>query len=138
MPGIQEFRKQEEAAALTANPEQAEIKGPTIKEILANDAQSKLFGLYLEGEGQEGMELGLKLKSGELGREEFATLREKRKGFLEIMERSKNTLEVLNPETLKEIIAASPDLKDLAEVGGPEAMRNAIARYLPKMAILDR
>lgn len=138
MAGVEMFGKKDKEARLgqISPGRQREIEGPTIKEILAD--QSELFGLYLEKEGEGGVELGRKLKSGELGREEFAALNRKRVGFLELMQRSENVGEVLDTAALEEMIEASPDLKELATVNGPDGMHNAMERYLKHMAILDR
>jgi hypothetical protein len=111
-------------------------KGPTLKEILANKEQSDLFGEYLKEE-RDGA-LAEKLISGNLDREDYRELGEKRKEFLEIMERSKNISDSLDTALISKLAEASPELKQVGEIYGPEAMRNAMKRHLPRIAITDR
>lgn len=134
---IEKWRERDKKEDLAVTGEE-EVKGPTIKEILANKEQSELFGEYLGEEGEDDLGQKLKLAPSELNREDFAALGERRKEFLGIIERSKNTLKLLDAKTIEEMVGESPELKNLSESGGPEVMRAALARYLPKLAILDR
>ncbi len=138
MPNLFEKYAQDvkDASAAEHPNREKEIEGPTVKEILADKGKSDLFGEYLLNEGDK--ELGEKLLTGEPDRGDIDVLSKKRKGFLEILQRAENASELLDSDSLKEIIESSPDLKKLAEVGGSESIRAALKNNLPKMAITDR
>lgn len=129
------FRQDEKKARQPAETA-GEIKGPSVKEILADKKQSDLFGEYLKQEGDE--ELGEKILAGKLRREEYDALSGRRKGFLEIIERSTNVLAAVDRKSLQEMAAASPDLKKVADVHGTEGIEKALRSQLPRMAIMDR
>lgn len=130
----------EKRAATGSRPEENEpqrgAKGPTLKEILADKEQEDLFKGYLESEGDE--ELGAKLIDGDLKAADFATLEEKRKGFLEIIERSKSLLKSMDTATLTKIVEASPELQTIAGAVGREGIRAALEKNLPSVAISER
>jgi hypothetical protein len=136
---IEKFAKQEKEARRTLGGEpleREEIKGPSLKQILANNEQADLFGEYLNEEGDE--ELSRKLFTGELGRDEMIVLTEKRKGFLEILERSKNISEALDARTIQELGGSFPEVQQVIDLVGPEGIRNALKRHLPRIAITSR
>jgi hypothetical protein len=112
------------------------IEGPTLKEILTNKEQQDLFGEYLGAEGAEG--LGIKLAEKTLDSSDFAALEEKRKGFLEILGRSKSIMESLDSRTLTKLVESSPDLQTIAGAVGNDGIRNALSKHLPILAITER
>jgi hypothetical protein len=133
--------KQKEAQAAENPTAEREVKGATLREIMANKGQNDLFGTYLREEGEEELALKLakvKLDQGSLDPEDFEKLNGRRLGFLEIMEWSKNMAEVLDLDSLNRLIEASPELKMLRDLTDPERIRDAILRQLPEIAILDR
>lgn len=115
-----------------------EIEGPTLKEILANKEQQDLFGEYLETEGVK--DLGSKLAGPrlEVDSNDFAALEEKRKGFLEILDRSKSITESLDANTLTKLVASSPELQTIAGMVGRDGIKAALSKHLPRAAITER
>jgi hypothetical protein len=121
-----------------AESEEPERKteGPTTKEILANKDLQDLFADYLETE--DAKDLGVKLGEGTLEGEDFAELEEKRKGFLEILDRSKSIMESLDSRTIEKLVASSPDLQTIAGAVGKEGIRTALSKHMPRVAIKER
>lgn len=130
-----EWQNEEKAKTPDAT-EPKELKGPTIKEILANPEQSALFGIYLKSEG--GQELAIKIHEGDLSAADFAALAEKRQEYLSILERSKTIVNALDARTLAQFAASSPELKTIMAAVGPEGIKGAFAKHLPEIAITDR
>ena len=126
----------EENAKIPGNAEPNELKGPTVKEILAHPEQSALFGTYLESEGDQ--ELAKKIHEGDLTAADFAALAEKRQEYLSILERSKKIVNALDARTLAQFAASSPELKTIMASVGPEGIKGAFAKHLPEIAITDR
>ena len=126
----------EEKAKTPGTPEPKELKGPTVKEILASPEQSALFGTYLESEG--GQELAAKIHKGDLNAADFAALAEKRQEYLSILERSKTIVNSLDAQTLAQFAESSPELKTIMAAVGPDGIKGAFAKHLPKIAITDR
>jgi hypothetical protein len=134
MAFIEKLRqKQGETAA--AKAKEQEPQGPTLKEILANGEQSRLFGMYLEEQKESG--LAQKMMEGELSGDDLDALGERRKEFLEVTERVKEFREQLDAESVAEVVEASPDLQKIAELVGQEGIRDAVLKRLSELAIRE-
>jgi hypothetical protein len=137
MPIFEKFRKaeQEEKAKAAQGAEEKKIEGPTIKQILADKEQSRLFGMHLEEQGNH--ELGEKIISGQLSPEEVSELSAERQNFLATMESVKAMRERLSSKNIEEIVASSPELQKIAASVGPQGIREAVLRDLERLAIED-
>ncbi len=137
MPIFEKFRKAEredkEKAAQDAG--EKKIEGPTIKQILADKEQSRLFGLHLEEQGNH--ELGEKIMSGQLSPEEVGELSGERQNFLATMESVKTMRERLSSKNIEEIVASFPEFKRIADSVGPQGVREVILCDLERLAIQD-
>jgi hypothetical protein len=129
-------KRQEEAKQAGTGPEMKHKE--TLKQILANEKQSALFAEYLRTEGKEDLAETVASGNFDVSGDDENRLTEERRTFLEIIERSDNVIESLSDQSLKDFIAASPELTKVAERNGPEGIRNVIKSQLPKMAITDR
>lgn len=132
---IQQQNARQEGQVENDEPKR-KAEGPTTKEILANKELEGLFADYLEAEGAE--DLGAKLGESNLEGEDFVALEEKRKGFLEILDRSKSIMESLDPKTIEKLVASSPDLQAIAGAVGQEGIRTALSKHMPRVAIKER
>ena len=134
---FEKFRKaeQEDKAKTSEAAEGKKIEGPTVKQILADKEQSRLFGMHLEEQGNH--ELGEKIISGQLSPEEVAELSDEREAFLTTMESVKTIRERLSSKNIEEIVASSPELKKLADSVGAQGVREAVLRDLERLAIQD-
>ncbi len=138
MGSIEDIRKQQQAARREQNPTAKKPdEGPTIKEILASKEKSELFGFYLDQDNET--DLGIRLKRGDtFDEEELKDLERRRADFVNALDQAKNVGEALDSIPMDEIVALSPGLKKFQAIGGPDAIRNAIIRSLPRVAITDR
>ena len=127
--------KEREKERDSGKREEAEVAGPSLKEILANKEDSILFGLYLQDKGEE--ILGSKLGVGDLERWDYEALAIHRNGFLEVMERSKNISETLTSPMIEKLALLSPELKVIRDVSGTDSIQNALARHVRRLAITD-
>jgi hypothetical protein len=131
-----EVKARKEAAEAAAGPKNSHQE--TLKQILANEKQSALFVEYLNAEYRGDLaEIVASGKFDAAGDNEN-DLTKMRHGFLEVIERSDKTIESLDDQSLKELIASSDELTKIAERNGPEGIRNVIKLHLPKIAIADR
>jgi hypothetical protein len=137
MPIFEKFRKaeQEDKAKAAQGAGEKKIEGPTIKQILADKEQSRLFGMHLEEQGNN--ELGAKILSGQLSPEEVSELSAERQNFLETMASVKAMRERLSSKNIEEIISSSPELQKIADSVGPQGVREAALRDLERLAIQD-
>jgi hypothetical protein len=137
MPIFEKFRKAEQEDKAKAAQEKGEkkIEGPTIKQILADKEQSRLFGMQLEEQGDN--ELAAKIISGQLSPEEISELSADRQNFLATMESVKAVRERLSSKNIEEIVALSPELQEIAGSVGPQGIREAVLRDLERLAIKD-
>jgi hypothetical protein len=137
MPIFEKFRKaeQEDKAKAAQGAEEKKIEGPTMKQILADKEQSRLFGMHLEEQGNH--ELGEKIKAGQLSPEEVGELSAERQNFLATMESVKAMRERLSSKNIEEIVASSPELQKIAASVGPQGIREAVLRDLERLAIKD-
>jgi len=125
---------EKQKAAAPATPEEP---SRSLKDILADKADSQVFGKYLEEEGEE--DLAASLATGELSADQLEELAgPKRLEFLKLMERSERILETLDADMLKELVSISPDLAKIVNIAGPEGIQSALRRYLPELVILYR
>jgi len=130
MPTIERFGQQQRDA------EKKEPEGPTLNEILAHPEENVLFGKYLkQSDGGDNI-LAMKLYAGDLKKEDFDALNEKRNEFLEIKERASKLKERFE-KNIGGIISASPELKKIVNVAGEEGIRNAIIDRMDEIAITD-
>jgi len=137
MPIFEKFRKaeQEDNAKAAQGTGGKKIEGPTIKQILADKEQSRLFGMHLEEQGNH--ELGAKIISGQLSPEEVSGLSGERQNFLATMESVKAMRERLSSKNIEEVVASSPELQKIADSVGPQGIREAVLRDLERLAIKD-
>jgi len=116
--------------------EATEPKGPALDEILAHPEDNTLFSKYLENGDDGDQILAGKLLAGELGADDFHALSEKRKGFLQVKEKAKNMRERLE-KNMDGMINASPQLREIVQVAGMEAVRKAMIKRMDEIAITD-
>ncbi len=135
MPAIEQFGQQQREME-RKDREANEPQGPGLDEILAHPRDNALFSKYLENGNDEDQVLAAKLLAGKLEAEDFRTLSEKRKSFLEVKERAKNVSERLE-KNIDGIIAASPQMRDIAQVAGMDAIRKAVIKRMDEIAITD-
>lgn len=112
-----------------------ERKGPTLMEILKNHEQSRLFGAYLEEQGED--DLAKKLAAGDLDEANLNQLSGRRKEFLGVLDVTKNLSEKLNIKNIEEVVSSSPELKKIADLVGNDGIHDALTRRLSEMAIRD-
>jgi hypothetical protein len=131
---FEKFKKaeQEDKASAAGG---GKIEGPTVKQILADKEQSRLFGLHLEEQGHR--ELGEKIKSGQLSPEEVSELSAERQNFLATMESVKAMRERLSSKNIEEVVASSPELQKIADSVGAQGVRELVLRDLERLAIQD-
>lgn len=134
---FEKFRKseQEDKAKEAQGVSEKKIEGPTIKQILADKEQSRLFGMHLEEQGNH--ELGAKVLSGQLSLEEVSELSVERQNFLATLESVKAMRERLSSKNMEAIVASSPDLRKIADSVGEQGVREAVLRDLERLAIQD-
>jgi|GEM_PF-2327614 hypothetical protein len=135
MSAIEQFGQQQREMEWK-DRETNEPQGPGLDEILAHPKDNALFSKYLENGNDEDQILAAKLLAGELGAEDFHVLSEKRKSFLEVKERAKGVSERLE-KNMDGIIAASPQMKEVAQVAGMDAVRKAVIKRMDEIAITD-
>ena len=137
MPIFEKFRRaeQEDKAKAVQDAGERKIEGPTVKQILADKEQSRLFGLHLEKQGNH--ELGARVISGQLSPEEVVELSAERSNFLATMESVKAMRERLSSKNIEEIVASSPELQKIADAVGSKGLREAVLRDLERLAIAD-
>jgi hypothetical protein len=123
-----EARKTEEGGVEVKTP-----TGPTLKEILANRENSRLFGELLSE--REETELAGNLLRGDLEIGDLRDLEGFRNEFVEILEQSKNLRESLTPENLREMIAHSSNLQEIYNLVGPKGIQEIMSRQLVSLAI---
>lgn len=127
------FREAERAAAREDENNEERVKGPTLKEILADNERSSLFAIHLQEEGDE--ELIGKLQSGELSHEELGRLSERRQSFLEIMESAQELKDRFKTKNIAELVKASPELRAIADLVGAEGINAALLRRFDRLAV---
>ncbi len=139
MPIVEDYLKQKKEAEKkgreAAGQEGAEeVKGPTLKELLKNNEQSRFFGAYLKERGEDA--LAEKLASQEeLSESDYNHLSGQRGDFVHLLETVGKMSEKLNVKNIEELAATSPDLKKFKDLVGSEGIRDALVRNLEEMAI---
>ena len=133
----EKFRKAEQAEAEKNNPTQEgeKIEGPTLKQILANPEQNRLFGMHLRQNGAEA--LGERIYTNEVAPEDIAQLAEEREKFLRTMERVKSLKERMTAKNIEEIVATSPELQALSKLVGSKGIQGAVLKNLERLAFTD-
>jgi hypothetical protein len=133
---VKGFIKAERAKDEAEDGADKKIKGQSLKEILASTEDSDLFGEYLKQAGE--VALAEKIVKGDFDRSDLELLAKQRIGFLEVMQQSKNITDALDTEAMKEMAASSPEFEKMEGIFGPEGLRDALRRHLPRLAITDR
>ena len=146
MSVLEYLRKKDKEGQEKAKEEkgEVEVKGPSVAEILKDRTKSELFDLYLETEGEDHkpvLEKILQAKQGqavEFSQSEITLLNEKRKGFLEQFESAHRAESFLKGREFKEIVDATPELKEIVDSFGERGVKDAATRHLARLAMTDR
>jgi hypothetical protein len=119
------------------NPTPEQPKKKTIKEILRDKEQSRLFMQYLDEAGEDA--LVRELIEEKPADENFLNrLNERQNEFLDLMSKANEVSKLLDIKSLEGMAASSPELQKVAEVFGFDGIRDAAMRRLPEIAINDR
>jgi hypothetical protein len=130
---LEDFEKKKWEEAEEIEPGIGTVKGLSLREILVDDKESRLFGQFIESRGSE--ELARRLAAKELGQEELEQLAMERNAFSEMRERTRRVQEKLSQSEIAAILRSSPRLMNGAQLVGADKLREILSRHFDEMAI---
>ena len=116
----------------------------TVKSILNNSRESRLFATYLAGLKDEsgaeilsgkGEELARKVTERSITEADFPALEKFRAEFSERMRKAESAVEALDDETVRAFAQNSKELAGILKLAGPEGVGRAIRSQMMELAI---
>lgn len=132
---IEKFGAEQREERKKANPS-SRREGPPLKNIINDPEKFRLFGIYLEQQGDEALAVEL-AKGTSMDANLIDELDQKRAGFLEICDRAELICQSIDGKSLDLILEASPELKKIENMVGADGIQAVIRRQLPELAIRE-
>lgn len=133
---IEKYRYKKQQERLKKNELTEELAGPSTAEILQKPALSELLYLALEEKGN--LQLVEKLAGGKtLTQEEFMTVDNLRTTVIEALNKSREVIDLLKPETITIIASKSRNFGNLVKHLGIERTKSFLGDYLTRLMVAN-